>query len=362
MRTASSTLPAPSAVTLPVSSGCCQRRGDEALGGEVVDLVRLVASAGCGSGCERSVRLPSISSTSSRMPSQRSRSPITSEAGAAAHQPDHAVALAEQELRQVGAVLAGDAGDQGCGHVAPDGCAVRLRRCVKPARLPVHPRAAKRPPQPEGGPDEVWSGFDRRSLRLLRAEPGGRDAVAGAARRGAEGGRYIDVGAADPDRAQRDPRLLRPRLARGGRRAAAGRGRRAAPRPARRRGGRGGGGANPARGRSIAWCTRRRPACPPSTSRWRGGRTGGAASSRSRCRSPRWPRSAGSMRRDRCSSSRSTSRAPRRRCCAGADFAAVPALDRAGRGDRAARIRRGRPAGEAGLLRGRATAPYGSTG
>ena len=65
---------------------------------------------------DRSVRLPSHQLDLIEMPSQRSRSPITSDEAERRISPTTVVALLQQQLGQIGAVLAGDAGDEGSGH------------------------------------------------------------------------------------------------------------------------------------------------------------------------------------------------------------------------------------------------------
>jgi len=49
-------------------------------------------------------------------------------AGGAAHHADDAIALLQQQLGEVGAILAGDAGDEGSGHGSPFEEATRWNR------------------------------------------------------------------------------------------------------------------------------------------------------------------------------------------------------------------------------------------
>ena len=89
--------------------------GDEALGGEVVDLVRLdVAQDADEAGDIDEVAVDEFDLIEDAEPAQALADHVRR--GGAAHEADDAIAFAEQELREIGAVLSGDAGDECCWH------------------------------------------------------------------------------------------------------------------------------------------------------------------------------------------------------------------------------------------------------
>ena len=89
--------------------------GDEALGGEIVDLVGLdVAQDADEAGNVDEVAVDEFDVVEDAEPAQALADDVGR--GGAAHEANHAIALAEQEFRQIRAVLAGDAGNECCGH------------------------------------------------------------------------------------------------------------------------------------------------------------------------------------------------------------------------------------------------------
>ena len=120
---ASSTRSVPSASELAVYSGVSNETADVALRGEVVDLVRLDllddADQVGGIG-QIAVMQVQAHAALVRILVQMIDA-VGVERGGAALDAVNLVALVEQQLRQVGAVLAGDAGDQGSFHACGPG-------------------------------------------------------------------------------------------------------------------------------------------------------------------------------------------------------------------------------------------------
>ena len=92
--------------------------GDETLGGEIVDFVRLGVVKDAEQAADvGEVAVDELDLVEDAQPAEALADHVG--AGAAAQQADHAVALAQEKLCEIRAILAGDAGDQGCGHGAP---------------------------------------------------------------------------------------------------------------------------------------------------------------------------------------------------------------------------------------------------
>ena len=108
MRMASSMRVTPRPVISPVSTGWLNDVCTKRLGGQVVDLVGPVRRGGCRSARPRRAGRRARASMRSWMWAMRSKLTVLRPADHA----DHLVALVEQQLGQVGAVLAGDAGDE----------------------------------------------------------------------------------------------------------------------------------------------------------------------------------------------------------------------------------------------------------
>ena len=124
MRIASSRRVTPSAVISPVSTGWRERRLHERLGGEVVHLVGPVLAQ------DRDERglVEQVARRGVRVEHDavlQVGDALEVRGALAAHHADHLVALVEQQLGQVRAVLAGDAGDQGALAWSSVGCTSR---------------------------------------------------------------------------------------------------------------------------------------------------------------------------------------------------------------------------------------------
>ena len=88
--------------------------GHVGLGGEVVDLVRLGVLQHHGEGV-----LVEQVGRHHLDPVEQMLDPLVAVMAGATHHADHLVALGEEELREVGAILPGDAGDQRLRHGGP---------------------------------------------------------------------------------------------------------------------------------------------------------------------------------------------------------------------------------------------------
>ena len=90
------------------------------MGGEVVDLVGLGALDDADEARDvGEIAIDEFDVVEDAEPAEALADDVG--AGAAAHEADDAIAFAQEQLGQVGAILAGDAGDEGCGHGAPAG-------------------------------------------------------------------------------------------------------------------------------------------------------------------------------------------------------------------------------------------------